>query len=107
MLPRIEGEQGARSQRQLNPPRQGDEWLKTYAITTEDAGLKAEVKAMIVGDWSLSTLKIVMKMLVLSLACGGSGFLEPWNQLIPDTPQRPSSEQLSTIFPGLENNTQL
>lgn len=76
VLPRIEGEQVARSQRMLTPPRQGDEWLKMYPITTEDTGLKAEVKAVIVGEWSLNILKIVIKMLAVSVACGGSGFRE-------------------------------
>lgn len=76
MLPGIEGKQVARSQRKLNSPIQGDEWLKMYPITTEDTGLKAEVKAVMVSDWALNTLKIAMKMLTLSLASGGSGFLE-------------------------------
>lgn len=66
----------SRSQRKLNPLRQGDEWLKMYPITTEDTGLKAELKVVIVDDWSLNTLKVVIKMLVLSVACGGSRFLE-------------------------------
>lgn len=47
-----------------------------YPITTEDTGLKAEVKAVIVGEWSLNILKIVIKMLAVSVACGGSGFRE-------------------------------
>ena len=36
----------ARSQKKMNPPRPGDEWLKVYRVTTEDTGLKAEVKAV-------------------------------------------------------------
>ena len=66
----------ARSQRMLTPPRQDDEWLKMYPITSENTGLKAEVKAVIVGDRSLNILKIETKMLAGSMACGGRGFLE-------------------------------
>lgn len=71
MLSRTEGKQVDRSQRMLNPPRQGDEWLRMYHITTEDTGLKAEIKAVIAGHLSSSTLKIIIKMLVLRVACGG------------------------------------
>lgn len=78
VLPRIGEKQMSKSQRNLNSSKQKYKRkgrLKLYSVITQDTGLKVLKWRLWLSDLSINFLKTLMVMVVLSLTCGGSGFL--------------------------------